>query len=208
MEKTQVYGWTAADPYTAGYLTPAMLDIARRSGARRILDAGCGNGALAQALAAAGYQVAAMDGDQEAIELARQRTAAVRFVHGDFARPPAEQGLMDPGPYDLVVSTEVVEHLYNPRQLVDFAFAALRPGGTFAISTPYHGYLKNLALALAGKWDKHFSALWHGGHIKFWSRETLSALLAQAGFRVVGFQGVGRLPLLWKSMILVAERPR
>lgn len=208
MEKTQVYGWTAADPYTASYLTPALLQLVQRVGARRVLDAGCGNGALAETLAQAGYEVTAVDGDEEAIALARERTSAVRFAEADFARPPEAQGLMDEGPYDLVVSTEVIEHLYSPHQLVEFAFAALRPGGTFAISTPYHGYLKNLALSLAGGWDKHFTALWNGGHIKFWSRRTLTALLEQGGFRVVGFQGAGRLPLLWKSMILVAERPR
>jgi 2-polyprenyl-3-methyl-5-hydroxy-6-metoxy-1,4-benzoquinol methylase len=207
MAKTQVYGWAAADPYNAGYLNPAIANIARRLRPRRVLDAGCGNGALAQALAAEGWAVTGVDGDAEAIEFARQRTASVRFAICDFALSPGEQGLMDDGPYDLVVSTEVVEHLYNPQELVRFAFEALRPGGTFAVSTPYHGYLKNLALALAGKWDGHFGALWHGGHIKFWSRATLTRLLEQGGFRVVGFQGAGRLPWLWKSMILIAERP-
>jgi hypothetical protein len=37
------------------------------------------------------------------------------------------------------------------------------------VSTPYHGYHKNLGLALSGKMDAHFTALWEGGHIKFFS---------------------------------------
>ena len=47
---------------------------------------------------------------------------------------------------------------------------------------PHHGNLKNCAFALSGKLDAHFSALWDGGHIKFWSRRTLTALLQEAGF--------------------------
>jgi 2-polyprenyl-6-hydroxyphenyl methylase/3-demethylubiquinone-9 3-methyltransferase len=35
------------------------------------------------------------------------------------------------------------------------------------ISTPFHGYWKNIALAVSGKFDDHFTALWNGGHIKF-----------------------------------------
>lgn len=74
------------------------------------------------------------------------------------------------------------------------------------ITTPYHGYLKNLALSLLDKWDVHHTPLWHGGHIKFWSRATLTELLDRHGFDVVGFSGVGRVPYLWKSMVLVARK--
>lgn len=73
------------------------------------------------------------------------------------------------------------------------------------ISTPYHGYLKNLALSVFNKWDKHHTPLWHGGHVKFWSRKTLTQLLEANGFKVTEFHGAGRLPWLWKSMILVAK---
>ena len=73
------------------------------------------------------------------------------------------------------------------------------------ISTPYHGYLKNLALSILDKWDKHHTVLWHGGHIKFWSRKTLTLLLQENGFNVIAFHGIGRLPYLLKSMILVAR---
>lgn len=106
-----------------------------------------------------------------------------------------------------MVSTEVVEHLYQPRRLVQNAFRLLRPSGYFIVSTPYHGYVKNLALALSGKLDSHFTALWDGGHIKFWSRETLSAMLIEEGFTELRFLGAGRVPYIWKSMILIARKP-
>src|SRR5262249_37524354 len=78
--------------------------------------------------------------------------------------------------------------------------------GHLIISTPYHGYLKNLFLALTNSWDAHLSPFWDGGHIKFWSYKTLSRLLNESGFRIVRFIGAGRLPFLWKSMIVVAQK--
>lgn len=102
---------------------------------------------------------------------------------------------------------EVIEHLYSPRAFVDAAAALLRAngGGVLILSTPYHGYLKNLMISLLNKWDYHWGALWEGGHIKFWSRRSLGRLLAEAGFRNVRFRGVGRFPYLWRHMVLRAE---
>jgi 2-polyprenyl-6-hydroxyphenyl methylase/3-demethylubiquinone-9 3-methyltransferase len=97
--------------------------------------------------------------------------------------------------------------VYAPRRWAAAAFTALKPGSVLICSTPYHGYLKNLALAASGQLDPHFTALWDGGHIKFWSRRTLTALLQEAGFQVVGFRGAGRWPWLWKSMLLAAKKP-
>jgi len=77
-------------------------------------------------------------------------------------------------------------------------------GGEIIISTPYHGYLKNVVLSVSGKMDNHFTANWGGGHIKFFSRKTLSTLLESEGFTVTDFRGCGRLPYLWKSMVIKA----
>ena len=81
------------------------------------------------------------------------------------------------------------------------------PGGAI-ISTPYHGYLKNLALAVTGQMDAHFTALWDHGHIKFWSIPTLTQLITETGFTNIRFRRVGRIPALAKSMIAVAQKPQ
>jgi 2-polyprenyl-6-hydroxyphenyl methylase/3-demethylubiquinone-9 3-methyltransferase len=62
---------------------------------------------------------------------------------------------------------EVVEHVYNPRKYVACVYSLLEECVVAIISTPYHSYIKNLALALTGKMDAHFTALWEFGHIKF-----------------------------------------
>lgn len=112
------------------------------------------------------------------------------------------------GTFPAVTSLEVVEHVYAPRAYARTLAELLEPGGTAIVSTPYHGYWKNLALALTGKMDRHFTALWDHGHIKFWSVRTLSILLTETGLAVNEVHRVGRIPQLAKSMILVATKPQ
>lgn len=108
--------------------------------------------------------------------------------------------------FDCAVSLEVVEHLFNPMELVNAANVLLKPGGWIIVSTPYHGYLKNLSLAALNKWDFHHHPNRVGGHIKFWSKKTLVDLFSQSDFKLNSFHGSGRLPYLWKSMVCVFEK--
>ncbi|GGC23871.1 hypothetical protein GCM10011363_45530 [Marivita lacus] len=107
----------------------------------------------------------------------------------------------------MAISLEVVEHIYAPRDYARTLFDPVEPGGNAIVSTPYHGYLKNLAPALTGKMDRHFTAGWDHGHIKFWSIATLTQLLTEAGFEHIRFRRVGRVPQLAKSMIAIARKP-
>ena len=170
-----------------------------------MLDLGCGNGALAEALHSWGCEVVGVDPSASGIAQARRRLPSIPF-HQAPADPAALRQLHLPA-FDAVVSTEVVEHVYSPRQWAAAAYASLKPGGVLICSTPYHGYVKNCALALSGKLDAHFTALWDGGHIKFWSRATLSCLLSESGFELLAFRGPGRWPWLWKSMLIAARKP-
>lgn len=175
-----------------------------RPGAR-VLDAGCGNGAMAGAYQKLGCAVVGVDMSESGIAIAR---AAYRETR--FERMEIDEGILrrlDEPPFDLVVSTEVVEHLYDPRLYARGCFAALKPGGRLVMSTPYHGYLKNLAIALLGRWDAHANPLWDGGHIKLWSRATLGQLLREAGFVNLRFRGAGRVPGLWMTMVVAADKP-
>ena len=167
---------------------------------KKILDLGCGNGALTHALLQDGYNIMGCDADLEGIEIAKKRGGnfIVKSVYDD----PSSLG----NDFHTVISAEVIEHLYSPKSLPQFAHTVLQDFGYLVITTPYHGYLKNLALSLADKWDFHHTPLWEGGHIKFWSKNTLFQLLRETGFTVKEFHGVGRVPYLWKSMIVVARK--
>ena len=146
-----------------------------------------------------------MENDQQGVRIAAAAYPSIRFFNFGVQDDPAKL-LACEQPFDVVVSTEVIEHLYAPHLLPTYARSCLRDGGFLIVTTPYHGYLKNLALSVLNKWDSHHTPLWHGGHIKFWSKATLTQLLAEHGFQVTGFSGVGRVPFLWKSMVIVARK--
>ena len=200
------YGWSSSDnPRSCGYIVPRILSILRELGVQRVLDVGAGNGALCSELLREGYRVAGVEYDKQGVEVARSNYPSIPFYNLGVQDDPATL-LEEEEPFDAVVSTEVVEHLFSPHLLPMFAKGVLREGGHLVVTTPYHGYIKNLALSLMNKWDDHHTPLWHGGHIKFWSRNTLAQLLHENGFMVVASSGVGRLPYLWKSMVVVARK--
>ena len=150
-----------------------------------------------------GWDVTGVDPSAEGIAQARAHYPALKLYEGSAYDDLAARY----GRFPVVTSLEVVEHVYAPRQYAATLFDLLEPGGTAIISTPYHGYWKNLVMALSGKLDNHFTALWDHGHIKFWSIRTLTALLTEAGLVDLRFERVGRVPALAKSMIAVARRP-
>ncbi len=190
--------------WTDAYIQPCVLRELRTLGEHRcVLDAGCGNGNLTARLAAEGFRMVGFDASHSGIQRARE---AHSDIHYEVASVYDDLGARFGAKFAACVCVEVIEHLFDPRLFVQRIRDTLRPGGLLVISTPYHGYLKNLALSLSGRMDAHYTALWDGGHIKFWSRTTLTELLQEGGFEVLRFQGAGRLPWLWKSMVVTARK--
>ena len=169
---------------------------ARRSGiaaGEAVCELGCGNGYLSGLLGGLGFEVLGVDASESGIEIAQSHYggSAAFLCRAIGPGLAAELGRER---FDVVVSSEVIEHLYTPADLLEVAFAVLRPGGLLVLTTPYHGYLKNLVIAALGKFDAHVNPLWDGGHIKFFSPRTLSALVAGSGFRQIEFAYFGRAP--------------
>jgi 2-polyprenyl-6-hydroxyphenyl methylase/3-demethylubiquinone-9 3-methyltransferase len=159
--------------HTAQYLLPAVLRILAGEGESAktsIFDLGCGNGATAEILRRHGYEVVGVDPSTSGIREAHRAYPNLQlFVASAYDDLAARFGRFQVG-----LSLEVVEHVYYPRKFAATLFSLVRPGGLAIVSTPYHGYLKNVGLALSGKLDSHFTALWDEGHIKFWSILTKS----------------------------------
>lgn len=203
------YGWISSEASTCNdFISPKIIQICSELGVRRILDIGCGNGVVSAHLANSGFHVTGCDTDEKGIEIAKQSVSSVNFQVLGVYDDPVLLGETD---FEAVVSTEVIEHLFLPSYLPKFAKAVLKDSGYLIISTPYHGYLKNLALSVFDKSDIHYQPLNDGGHIKFFSRKTLTYLLKQEGFKICNFYGVGNIgvghiPYLWNSMILVVQK--
>jgi 2-polyprenyl-6-hydroxyphenyl methylase/3-demethylubiquinone-9 3-methyltransferase len=201
---TTDYHWPDASATDAHrWLVPAVTSLLPAGQGQCIIDLGCGNGYLSGLLAGAGHRVVALDSSPEGIRIAREQFPAIEFHCASVYDPLAS---FVGGGFDVAIATELIEHLYDPRRFLLGAYALLRPGGTLILTTPYHGYFKNLALALSGRMDKHFTVDWDGGHIKFFSPATLKAMIEDCGFENCEFKFVGRLPLLWKSMVVRAMR--
>ncbi|MGB2962492.1 MAG: class I SAM-dependent methyltransferase [Anaerolineales bacterium] len=200
------YGWDSIEgPHSCAYITPRILSLLKKLGVRRVLDLGSGNGMLCSQLADQGYEVVGVEVDEKGISIARSAYPEVDFYNFSVEDDPNDF-LKDETPFEVIISTEVIEHLYSPHRLPIYARGMLQDQGYLIITTPYHGYLKNLVISLLNKWDFHFTVLRHGGHIKFFSRRTITRLLTDNGFKVVGFSGVGRIPYLWKSMVIIAQK--
>jgi 2-polyprenyl-3-methyl-5-hydroxy-6-metoxy-1,4-benzoquinol methylase len=207
MNEYKDYGFTSSEAsHMHAHFMPKVFELCGPlPPGTRVLDVGCGNGFTAGLFLARGWRVTGVDLSESGIKLAREKYPAGRFeVTG--AGDDLLEKLKEP-PFDVVVSTEVIEHLYAPRAYVRGIYSALKPGGRFICTTPYHGYLKNLMLSVLNKWDDHANPLWDGGHIKLWSPKTLAQLLAEAGFENFQFRGAGRLPYLWMTMVIAAGKP-
>lgn len=189
--------------HTESYLWGPILNEISNSPQKRIFDLGCGNGAFAVELASKGFDVSGVDPSTDGIRIANVAHPKLNLKVGSAYDDLA--GTF--GTFPIVVSLEVVEHVFYPRKYAKAVYDLLEPGGVAYISTPYHSYFKNLVLAATGKMDAHFTALWDYGHIKFWSQETLTKLFAEVDLKVERYLRVGRMPILAKSMIAIVRKP-
>jgi len=204
---SNTYGWTNTDSLEDhDYTLPAILALMPPpgvGGCLDVLDAGCGNGYIARVLSRRGFNVTAFDLSPDGIALAQAKEPNiawhVRSVYDDLSDIGASG-------FDVIISSEVIEHLYSPQKFLANMHSLLRANGTLILTTPYHGYLKNLALSLFNAWDKHHTVTWEGGHIKFFSEKTLSGILTGVGFRQIRFKNAGRFFYLWKSMVVSAKK--
>ena len=189
------------------YLLPTVfreISTLAQGQSLNILDLGCGNGYVAAQIAVRGHTVHAIDVSSQGIAIARASFPLVSYHAGSVY----DDDLLEKigGPVDCIISLEVVEHLFFPKKLFEQSYRLLVDGGSLIVSTPYHGYLKNLVLSLTNGWDRHFGVDWDGGHVKFFSKTTLSRMASERGFNNIRLLPVGRLPGLWKSMIMIAEK--
>ncbi|MBD2676763.1 MULTISPECIES: methyltransferase domain-containing protein [Nostoc] len=188
------------------YLLPPVLELISRTTSNptqklRVLDLGCGNGRFSQQIARAGHEVVGVENSASGIILARQNIPECSFIEASIYNLPYAELEKE---FDIVIAAEVIEHLFYPRELLRAAKRCLKPKGYIILTTPFHGYWKNLAMALLGKMDGHLNPLWDGGHIKFFSVATLTKLLEEEGFTDINFKFAGRVPYFWKSVLCSA----
>jgi 2-polyprenyl-3-methyl-5-hydroxy-6-metoxy-1,4-benzoquinol methylase len=168
-----------------------LLEHVGRAGSDpRVLDVGCGEGAFAAAMVDAGAHVVAVDIAEEPLRRARSRHPELdlRLV------APDGPWQLDDASFDAVWAGEVIEHVADTAAWLSEVRRVLRSGGSLVVSTPAHGRLALMRLALSPRaFAEHFDPL--GDHLRFYDRRTLARLLEEFGFEQVTVRSAGG-PLL------------
>jgi len=137
--------------------------------AEHALDLGCGDGRLTAELDAG--ELTAADVSAVALERARRRLPGARLA---ALEPDAPLPFGD-GAFDLVLCAETIEHVRDAQLLLSEARRVLRPGGTLALTTPATAALMRPPDPLSP-------------HLRFLTRRSLRALLAELGFEVASLE--------------------
>ncbi len=156
---------------------------------KRAADVGCGAGLLAEPLARLGATVTGLDAAAENIEAARAH-AAGQGLAIDY-RTGGVESLS--GPYDLITSMEVVEHVADVPAFLAGLASALAPDGLLVMSTPNRTMTSRALMIWAAE---GLGQIPRGTHDwdKFLTPEELTAALAEAGLQVEDVTGIGWSP--------------
>jgi 2-polyprenyl-3-methyl-5-hydroxy-6-metoxy-1,4-benzoquinol methylase len=190
-------------------LMPAAFELRRRfllahvQPGRRVLDLGCGEGAFACELRAAGAEVLAVDVAEEPL-----RRATARHPELELRLLDAETSWDLPdASFDVVWAGEVIEHVLDTAAWMSEVRRVLRSGGSLLLSTPALGAAGLLAAALSRRvFAERFDP--RSDHLRHYSPATLRTLIAEFGFQEIEVRGAGGLPGARPLLLASAVRSR
>ncbi|MET0411508.1 MAG: bifunctional glycosyltransferase/class I SAM-dependent methyltransferase [Polyangiaceae bacterium] len=160
--------------------------------ARRVLDVGCGQGELGRKLMERGHHVVGIDAYPPKVKLDE-------FIRADLAHGLPLDRATDP--FDVIVLADVLEHMAEPRQLIDDALGWLRPGGKLLVSLPNAVHWSVRAQVLWGRFDYANKGILDRGHLRFLTQASARRLFEEAGL-VVGEHRIAPIP--WENVLPAA----
>lgn len=158
----------------------------------RILDAGCGAGPALQFLKQRGFVPFGSDLIEYPLQQARRLIPDARLVQCDSDKPlPYGENS-----FDLILMSEVIEHVSSPEFTLRECWRVLRAGGAVAMTTPNLWDVRRLYYPALGKvWSGDADAT----HQTLFNPQTMQGILAQTGFQKVRVRA-GFKPLRWVSV--------
>jgi SAM-dependent methyltransferase len=150
-----------------------------RTGTARILDVGCAAGFFLEVAEEAGYQAQGVELSPYISQYAREQFG-LEVITGTI-----EAVNLPKASFDLITMWDVIEHLSDPRSALVRAHELLAPGAHIVISTG------DISGATARIYGSRWSLLAPPGHLFYFSRKTLFAMLRQTGFEPLDWQSDG-----------------
>ena len=147
----------------------------------RVLDVGCGEGAVARELRAAGASAIA------GIEINPQAAAVAAAALDELAVGSVEQCLdgLTSGPWDTICCYDVLEHLVDPEAVLRALRSAAAPGARLHVSVPNARHLSLVYdLLLRGTFGYADSGHRDITHLRWFTRRDIVAAITAAGWRV------------------------
>ena len=168
----------AANARFVSDLGQPVLELLAPQPGERILDLGCGDGALTEKIAAAGAQVIGVDGSADMVRAAQQRGLDARAMDAYHLTFAAE--------FDAVFSNAALHWMSaDPEAVIRGVHGALKPGGRFVGEFGGHGNVAAITVALFATLEKH--GITDGSLLSPWyfpTAEEYSTSLKQAAFDV------------------------
>ena len=168
------------------------------------IDVGCGNGALTVKFCKFFNKSLGIDLSEDGIKFAKKyENENIKFENESI-----ENLIEKDKKFDFVSAIEVIEHQYDPTDFLIKLSQITKKGGFIIISTPFHGYFKNLLISLLNLNDKHYTVLWKHGHIKFFSVKTFKKLIltSKAPLKIEKIRYSGRVYPFSNSMIFLLKK--
>lgn len=176
-----------------------LLNILKSMPKGRILDIGSNNGDTCNEMNQLGFNVVGIDNNLELIEKSKKSYPDIKFVFGDLEKKfPFENSY-----FDIIWAGDIIEHLVNTKKFLEETNRVLKKDGFLILSTPYHGIIKNISIAIVD-FDEHYHP--EHEHVRFYTKKTLKNQLAENGFKIKKLFLLGRIKLLAKNMFAIAEK--
>ena len=166
-----------------------------------ILDAGCGGGHLAEAMARRGASVSGVDDAPNAVQAARAHAQRTGLKIDYHCRTLADHSAQKPASCDLVTCMEMLEHCADPAAAVRDCATLVRPGGEVFFSTLDRSPTTYLLAILGAEYLLRILPPGTHDYAALLRPEELATLARAAGLEVLGIRGLVYLPGLQRAFL-------